>query len=148
MRAIQMERIADCLPDLRPLLQAHWREVAHYQDIPLNPDFDFYRTSPNLRCVTVRDDGELTGYAIFGVGRNKHYMDSLQSVQDVFFVHPQHRGFAGKRLIRASDAMLRAEGVQVSYHHVKEAHPVLGALLRSEGYEPVETIWAKRLDKE
>jgi hypothetical protein len=147
MRTIRQEPFAQFMDELKPLLDVHWREVAHYEDIPLNPDYGFYCSSPALRCMTVRDDGELTGYAIYGVGRNKHYMDSVQSVQDVLFVHPKHRGFAGKRLIRASDAMLKAEGVQVSYHHVKKAHPVLGRLLVSEGYEVVEEIYAKRLDK-
>jgi GNAT superfamily N-acetyltransferase len=148
MTTVQRENIVDALPELQPLLQLHWREIAHYQDILLNPDYDFYRNSPVLRCFTTRDDGRLTGYVIFGVSRNRHYMDSVQAVQDILFVHPADRGGVGRRLIRASEAELKAEGVQVVYHHQKIAHPALGELLRTEGYEPIEVVWAKRLDKE
>lgn len=149
MTTVQREAIADCLPELQPLLQMHWREIAHFQDIPLDPDYEFYRTTPVTRCFNARrDDGRLIGYVIFFVARNKHYMGSVQATQDILFVDPQERGGVGRQLLRESEAQLKAEGVQVVYHHQKLSHPVLGDLLRSEGYEPVEVIWAKRLDKE
>lgn len=146
---VQREAPADVLEEIKPLLQAHWREIAHYQDIPLQPDYDWYLTCPALRCFTSRNQGgRITGYVVFGVAANKHYMTSVQAVQDILFVDPRDRGGVGRQLIRSSDAALKAEGVQVVYHHQKLAHPALGELLRGEGYEPVEVIWAKRLDKE
>jgi predicted N-acetyltransferase YhbS len=148
MITVQREPFATMMEELKPLSQRHWREVAHYDDIALNPDYDFYCKSPVLRCVSVRNEGALVGYAIFGVGRNKHYMDSVQAVQDVLFVDPSDRGGVGRMLVRECDRQLKEEGVQVVYHHQKLAHQALGHLLRSEGYEPVEVIWAKRLDKE
>jgi hypothetical protein len=93
-------------------------------------------------------DGQLVGDAVFGVGRNKHFMGSLQAVQDIVFVHPQARGGIGRQLLAHCDKALGKEGVQVVYQHQKLAHPALGEVLRSLGYEPVEVIWAKRLDKE
>lgn len=148
MSTVQRELISDVLDAAKPLLEAHWREIAHYQDIPLDPDWDFYRTSPVLRCFTVRAAGQMAGYAVYGVGRNKHYMGSLQAVQDLIYVNPADRGGTGRQLLRTSEQELKAEGVQVVYQHQKLAHPALGELLRSEGYEAVEVIWAKRLDKE
>lgn len=145
---VQRELIADILEEAKPLLELHWREIAHYQDIPLDPDWEFYRSSPFLRCYTVRSHRQLVGYAVFGVGRNKHYMGSLQAVQDIVYVHPVHRGVAGFRLLRFCDAQLKAEGVQVVYHHVKPAHPVLGLLLDRMGYQDADIVKAKRLDKE
>lgn len=148
MITIQREAIADILPELKPLLTEHWREIAAYQDIELAPNYEFYSTCTALRCFTAREEGTLIGYAIFGVARNKHYMDSLQAVQDILFVHPDHRGSAGARLVKFADAQLRQEEVQVVYHHVKMQHPMLGLLLNRMGYETVEVIMAKRLDKE
>lgn len=145
---VQRQVIADILEEAKPLLATHWREIAQYQDIPLNPDWEFYRTSSALRCFTVRAAGQLAGYAVFGVGQNKHYMSSLQAVQDLIYVNPADRGGIGRQLVRTSEQELKAEGVQVVYQHQKLAHPALGELLRSEGYEAIEVIWAKRLDKE
>jgi len=88
----------------------------------------------------------LIGYATFFVSSNPHYMTSLQAVEDVLFVAPEHRGGrAGIGLIRFSEAELKKDGAEVVYHHTKIAHPMLGKVLAKEGYEPIETIFAKRL---
>lgn len=149
MITVQREQIADIRAELEPLLVAHWREIAHYQDILLEPDWAFYCSSPFLRCFTVRMEGVLVGYLITGVAKNKHYMSSLQAMQDILFVHPDHRGSdLGRTLLRYHLQQMTQEKVQVDYQHVKRSHPALGLLLESAGYEPVEIIYAKRLDKE
>lgn len=140
------ESISDVWTEVQALLNEHWREIAHYQDIPLQPDEQLYLTSPALRCFTAREDS-LVGYACFIVCPNKHYMGSLQAMQDVLFISPSHRkGLTGYRFIRWCDEQLKAEGVQVVYHHTKAAHD-FGALLKRQGYEEVDRIYAKRLDK-
>ena len=140
------ESIADVWGEVQALLNEHWREIAHYQDIPLQPDEVFYLGNPALRCFTAREDC-LVGYACFVVAPNKHYMGSLQAMQDVLFISPGHRkGLTGYRFIRWCDEQLKAEGVQVVYHHTKTAHD-FGALLTRQGYEEVDRIYAKRLDK-
>ena len=146
---IQQEAIADIWWEAKPLLEAHWREIAHYQDIPLQPDWEFYRTSPFLRCFTVRADGVLVGYDVLGVARNKHYLGSLQAVQDVIFLLPEHRNRnVGASLVAFGDQALKAEGVQVVYRTVKKAHAALGVLLAHAGYDEVDIVKAKRLDRE
>lgn len=145
----QAERIGHLWPELEPLLEAHWREVAHYQDIGLEPDKDAYAEHEQagaLRCFTARDAGRLVGYAFFFVRPNMHYRGSLQAWQDVLFLHPDYRGRAGVTLIRVAETRLRAEGVQVVYHHAKRTNRV-GELLGRLGYELVDEIYAKRLDK-
>lgn len=147
MIAYARESVADVAAEIQPLLEAHWREIAHYQDIALKPDWDFYRQAKTVRVYTARADGTLIGYGVFFVSHNKHYMGSLQAVQDILFVAPEYRGrTVGPRLIRFCEDMLREEGAQCVYHHVKVAHD-FGPLLRAMGYEEVDTIWAKRLDK-
>lgn len=150
----QREGFAAVIDEADALLFLHWKEVAHYPDIPLAVDRPVYEAMDAagiLRIYTARDEsGKLIGYAAFIVGPNSHYSTSgNQAKQDVLFVAPDarlHR--VGLQLVKFCDAQLQAEGIQVVMHHVKLAHPALGRLLVHEGYEPVETIFAKRLDIE
>lgn len=133
------------------LLREHYLEIAHYKDIELDPDFEAYEAAERAGCVrvyTCRDiAGELVGYAVFFVRPNMHYRGSLQAVQDVLYVARAHRyGMAGVHLIKYAEQSLRAEGVQVVYHHVKRTNKV-GQLLERLGYQAVDMIYAKRLDR-
>jgi hypothetical protein len=143
------EALTDALlAEFTPLLQQHWREIAHYPDIPLNPDYETYRAAESagiLRVYTVRDGSACVGYALFFVRNNPHYTGSLQAVQDVLYLHPSQRGGNGYRFIAWCDIQLQREGVQAVYHHSKAAHN-FGALLNRQGYELVDLIYAKRLD--
>lgn len=147
MIAFAREPVASVVEEIKPLLALHYHEIAHFQDIPLDPDWEFYLRAPMVRVFTARHGHELVGYGVFFVAPNKHYRSSLQAVQDILFVHPEHRGMTGFRLLRYCDRQLRAEGVQVVYHHVKLAHD-FGGLLKAMKYEPTDMLWAKRLDKE
>jgi GNAT superfamily N-acetyltransferase len=151
---IQRESLAEVRSSgaiVEELLVRHWQEISHFQDIPVEVNWPFYEQAEaldKLRTFTVRVEGELAGYAVYMVNRNPHYMSSLQSVQDVLYLAPEFRGGTrGYRLIKAADEALADEGVQCVYQHQKIAHPALGRLLQKLGYEPVEIIWVKRLDK-
>lgn len=132
-----------------PLLYKHYREIAHYQDIPLDIDVESYLTAydhGSVKLYTSRDtNGELIGYACYFVRKNIHYSDSLQAVQDVIYLDPTRRGTGGRFLLWC-DSKLRELGVQVVYHHVKLAFD-FGPMLERFGYEHIENIWARRLDK-
>lgn len=153
MRNVDLARetIAQSYEEAIPLLKKHYAEIAQHQDIALDVDIDMYRRVEDadmLRIYTARKDGKIVGYATFLISKNAHYRGSLQAKQDVFYVDPSHRGiFIGPKLIAYADAMLTVDGVQVVYHHQKLAHPTLGVLLAREGYEHVENIWGKRLDR-
>lgn len=146
----QRERLSDIRSEIAPLLEAHWHEIAHYDDIPLDPDWDAYDQSEDLglvRCFTVRHDGLLAGYAVFVVRTNPHYRMSKQANQDVLFLIPEmRRSSTGARLIAWCDDQLRSEGCQVVIQHIKAKHN-FGPLLERQGYELVDLIYAKRLDK-
>lgn len=141
-----LETAAEVMDEIKPLLQKHWEEIAHYKDIPLDPDYDQYfkiESVDALRIFTARDnDGVLVGYAIFFLRKNIHYKSSLQAVQDVLFIDPLRRGF-GARFILWCDQQLKLMGVEVVYHHVKEAHN-FGPMLERFGYEKVDLIYARR----
>jgi hypothetical protein len=149
------ETVAGLWKEIQPLLVDHALEIAHFDDIPLSPDKDLYFMMEQkglARVFTVRRaDGEhprgarLIGYAIFFVRHAMHYQTSLQAQEDIIFIAKEERGFGG-RFIAWCDEQLRAEGVQVVYHHVKAAHN-WGKVLERQGYELVDLIFAKRLDK-
>lgn len=156
---IAEELLSGLWVEMRPLLEAHWAEISRYKDIELEPDEEAYAAAEEaglLRTYTARlpvrpdagvDRGRLVGYVIFFLRPNMHYRRSLQAAQDVLYLHPDYRrGMAGVTLIRVAETRLRAEGVQVIYHHVKRTNRV-GELLERLGYEHVENVYAKRLDK-
>lgn len=144
-----------------PLLHGHWKEVAHFPDIELSPDFALYAANEAagvLRCFTAREEvrydhpeietlsgWRLVGYALYFVRANPHYRQSVQAVQDVIYLAPSVRGGTGYKFIAWCDEQLAAEGVQAVYQHVKQAHN-FGKLLERQGYDLVDLIYAKRLD--
>lgn len=140
----------ELISELMPLLAQHWTEVAHFNDIPLNPDLSYYLASQSagfIRCYTLRAGGSLRGYAVFFLRRNPHYITSLQASQDILYIDPSLRGRIPLAFIDYCDNQLQLEGVQAVYHHVKAAHN-FGLILQRKGYELVDLIYTKRLDKE
>ena len=150
--SMQPETMETFWDDGLPLFEKHWREIAHYQDILLEPDADGYRrveAAGMLRIYTVRKvpSWELIGYELVFVRPNMHYRSSLMASQDVLFLAPEHRkGRLGMKLIDYADSMLRREGVQVVAQHVKAAHN-FGPLLERLGYELQDLIYTRRLDR-
>lgn len=143
--------VTDALIDeAMPLLEAHWREIAHYADIPLQVDRDYYIACAKagvLRAYLFREDGALRGYAVYFVRHHIHYAGSMTAIQDVLYLTPALRGaMRGAQFIEWCDAQLRREGVQVVTQHMKLAHE-FSATLNQLGYEAVETLWQRRLDR-
>jgi len=159
-----------------PLLREHWREVAAFPDIPLEPDRERYavlEANGALACFTAREahDGmwtmhhsdktgehsttplspPLVGYALYVVAPNLHYSSSLQAVQDVIYLDPSMRGTGvGYRFIKYCDEQLTTMGVQVVMQHLKaklDAKMGFSRLLERQGYELTDLVYAKRLDK-
>ncbi len=140
--------------ELMPLLRAHAHEVAHYPDLPLDPDMETYakiEATNGLRVYTARHEGALVGYLAFFVHRSLHYSGSVFAHSDVLYVDPAHRGTrTGVALIRYAHEQLKAEGVTVCFQHVKHTGALnIGPMLqRFFGYEHVDDLLAIRLDRE
>jgi L-amino acid N-acyltransferase YncA len=148
--AFERERMDDVFAEIQPLLKLHFAEIAHYADIPLDPDYRRYRRMEEagaLRVFTVRVLGALKGYAIFCVAPSLHYQGSLQAVQDILYLDPEEReGRLGLKLIQYADGELKAEGVQVVVQHIKAAHD-FSPILKRLGYELQDYLYTKRLDR-
>lgn len=149
MAEFRRERSHDLWGEISPLLEEHWKEIATFNDIPLDPDVERYNAiedAGGLRCYTVRVKGRLVGYAVFAITGGLHYKSSKMAWQDVLFVLPEYRvGRIGAGLILYTESELAKEGVLAIYHHEKLAAPQLGLILRRIGYQTVENIWVKRL---
>jgi L-amino acid N-acyltransferase YncA len=146
----EQEQLSDGLiEEMMPLINAHWEEIAHDKDIPLDPDWYKYgqlQTLGSLKVFTARDDdGQILGYSFFFVSPNLHYKSSLQAVQDVIYIDKERRGF-GRKFIDWCDSELRQMGVQKVYHHVKAKHN-FGPMLETLDYHLVDLIYARRLDE-
>lgn len=144
------ESLQDNIIEAESLLKEHWGEIAHYKDIPLDPNYDEYINLENagiVRCFVARSgrDNSMVGYGVYFVRHNLHYRNSLQAVQDIIFIKKEHRGKGGAFLFWC-DEQLKNEGVQAVYHHVKTEHN-FGPVLERMSYELVDLIYARRLDK-
>ena len=150
MTTYQEEKISELWDEIMPLLEQHFWEISANHDIPLNPNVQAYNqmeANGNFKIYTARDNGELVGYAAYFLAPNMHYMDSFQAQQDVLFLKADRRkGMTGIRLIKYADKMLAEHGCQMVCHHVKVKND-FGLILKRLGYNLVETIWSKRLDK-
>jgi GNAT superfamily N-acetyltransferase len=152
----RVERYADVIAEIRPLLERHYEEIAAYKQFPLQPDWATYIAldrQGKLLIVTARQKdmrdplGTLIGYAIFLVVHHLHYTTQKLAVNDLLFLDkPYRRGSTGIKLITAAEAALAERGVDKVQWHVKPAHD-WGKLLERRGYVPDETIWAKILEK-
>lgn len=151
MLTFQRETLDQAKADGEPLLRRHWVEIAHYLDITYDPRwsvYEAYEQAGGLRIYTARLDGQLVGYCVFTVNFNIHYAGSLEANEDVLFLAPEHRkGRLGLKLIQFTDAQLKAEGVQLVKRHIKFAHDHF-PLLERMGYEKIDMIVGRRLDKD
>jgi hypothetical protein len=136
-------------PQAQNLLQAHYQEIAPFQDLlELKPDLENYRAmqkAGRLVCVTARQDGVLIGYFAFFVHRHLHYIDTIVANEDVKFIHPAHRGTAGIRMIKFAEIVARERGAKIFIQRSK-AKSEHGALYEKLGYAVLDEVYAKRLD--
>jgi GNAT superfamily N-acetyltransferase len=151
MLTIQIEKLADVKDECGDLIEAHWREIAVWQDIPLDPEWSAYENLEKigmLAIYTVRtEEGKLVGYAVFIMRRHLHYKGHSWAANDIVFVHPDYRdGRIGRNLVRFWEQDLKARGIHVVHVNVKVAHPALDLVLRFEKYKTVETGLEKRLN--
>lgn len=134
--------------EMQPLTEAHWREIANYQDvIALRPDREFYLrqcAEGGVLAITCRCDGALVGYSIFFLRTLAHYGQVKQAVNDVIFLDPEHRGPMGLKLIDDSERLCAAIGMDKIVWHVKPTKD-WSAILKRRGYICEDMILGKVL---
>lgn len=147
----QAEPFDRAYADAVELLQLHYAEIAPYQDLfKINCNVAFYRQLEKngaLHVVTARHDDRLVGYFIFIAARHPHYTDVMVANEDMKFLHPDYRGGTGFKMISFAEAHARALGCKVIFQRSK-AKSGHGPMYRRMGYELMDEIYAKRLDRE
>jgi hypothetical protein len=143
-----LRKLREFFNEADPLFIEHKNEIAEFQDIDLNYDYETYEEiarKKNLKLFTARKEsnGDLIGYALFFINYNIHYSKSLQAFQDVIFIKKSERGF-GSSFIKFIDECLLKDGVEVVYHHVKAKHD-FSSILKRQGYHLVDYVYGKRL---
>lgn len=143
------EQFADIIGELPDLFVMHWQEIAlDHSVIPLAPDWQKYinlERSNQLHIVAARDNGVLVGYFFTIVLTHLHYCTTVMAWSDIMFLRPEYRrGFAGIRLVKEAEKMVRALGAKRLYIMCKVYHDIEGLLARL-GYRWVEKIFTKLL---
>jgi hypothetical protein len=95
MITVCVERLSECLEELKPLFEPHWQELALNQDkVPLDPQYEIYLARENLGevlCVVARDAGTVVAYFVGFVCPGLHYRTCLTLTMDIFWIAPAYR---------------------------------------------------------
>jgi GNAT superfamily N-acetyltransferase len=147
---IRVERYADVIGEIRPLLEQHYQEIASFKEaIPLDPDYDRYQDlelAGALVIIAARREGRLVGYSIFFLAPHPHYKSTIFAGNDIVFLRPEERsGGLGVRLIRESERIVRELGAKQISWHIKPVND-FSPLLERLGYARHEIIMAKLLE--
>jgi hypothetical protein len=148
----QVEPLVGILEELKPILQAHWEEIALYKDkIPLDPDYDKYlelNESGAIRVVTARDGEKLIGYFISTIQPHLHYQQDIYAINDILYLDETYRGSdTALGLFMFAEEDLKALGVSVMIISMKVAKP-FDALCEALGHTCVERTYSKYIKAE
>ena len=149
MITFQRESLCQVVDEIDTLLKLHYQELTLNKDkIKLNPRWNEYAMLESLGRISVytaRDAGKLVGYSAFFVHHHLHYSDTIVAINDVLFLHPDHRkGTTGVRLIRFCEQDLRLQDVQKIVWHAK-VDTNLERLMPLLGYRVEDVMYGKML---
>lgn len=96
MITAHIERLHDCLEELKPHFVPHYRELALNQDkVPLDPNYGEYlrrEAAGEVLCATLREAGKVVSYFVGFVSPALNYQTCLTLNMAIFWVDPEHRG--------------------------------------------------------
>ena len=147
----KVESFADVIDEIKPLLTAHWLEIARHKDvIALNPDYEKYRLLDEggmLHVVTVRKEDKLVGYFVTFVAPHLHYKDHIMATNDILYVDPDYRGgTTAFKMFKYAEKTLKDRGVEKIIINMKIAHE-FGSLLDHMGYREIEKVYELMLNR-
>lgn len=147
MISIEIEKLDNCLEEMKPFLRKHYEEVFMYKEyIELNPNYESYYTfeeNGSLLTVIVRDSGKLIGYFLSFLFESPHYRDHFFASNDIIYVDPEcrHAG-VGYDMIKFAEERLKEKGVSVMTINMKVAKPFEG-LCKHVGMDKTEYLYTK-----
>jgi hypothetical protein len=155
MISAHIERLHDCLEELKPLFAPHWRELALNQDrVALDPQYELYlqrEAAGEVLCATLRERGALIAYFVGFVAPGMHYRSCLTLTMDIFWVHPEQR--ASDSLSSVEEELLwiqlfecvleeaKRRGVKRTFFGSK-VHQDAGPIFERMGMVPVDVYYS------
>jgi GNAT superfamily N-acetyltransferase len=147
----QLEDPATFIEELKTIIPEHYDELCVTKDFPLMPDYEAFGrlyVADMLRCVTVREDNKLIGYAIFVVQPHLHYKTCKTAFEDMYFLKKEYRkGRLGIRLFQFAEDVLKKDGVNRVIMHTK-IHLDNSRLFEYLGYKLTDKLYTKILSTE
>lgn len=151
-----VEKLVDCLGELKPHFDPHWHELALDQDkVALDPDYAVYlerEARGEVLCVLAREGPIVAAYFVGFIAPALHYRRCLTLIQDIFWVHPDYRatdslGVIEQRMLCAQlfDTVKREglrRGVQRVYYGSK-AHQDASALFEEMGMLKADVYYSQ-----
>lgn len=147
----QAEDPATFIEELKLIIPEHYDELCVTKDFPLMPDYEAFGrlyVAGMLRCMTVREDNQLIGYAIFLVQPHLHYKTCKTAFEDMYFLKKEYRkGRVGIRLFQFAEDVLKKDGVNRVIMHTK-IHLDNSRLFEYLGYRLTDKLYTKILSTE
>lgn len=147
MITFHVESFTASLPEFRPLLPVHWKELALNQEhVPLEPQWEVYferERRGELLFVAAREEGKIVGYYIAFIAPGLHYANCLTCTTDIFFIHPEKRvAMTSLKLFKFVEEELRRRGVKRWFIGSK-VHADASAIFERLKFERVEVYYSK-----
>lgn len=124
----------------------HLFDINKEEAVPIDWELDidvFSYLTGNNKVFMIKDGEDIVGYSIIRIVNHPHY-NRLVGMQDVLYVHPDHRGIAGIKLIKFIESSLRdinVEGIIQSTTSKKD----LSVLYERLGYTEIEKLYFKEI---
>jgi len=139
---IARERLATFLPDARPLIADHCARLGR-GDCDLDEALlAALEADGRYLLWTARAGGRLLGYAAFVLQPDLYRRGATLAWNEALYVADNGGGWLGSRLLRHAVDEIAAMGVETVHVSSPAARPI-DAVLRRQGFAPVETAWAR-----
>jgi L-amino acid N-acyltransferase YncA len=142
-----IEQNARVWDEVMSLVHLNAAETGALSAEDLNPDKARYQQLEDVGALvvfTARADQKLVGYMYAHVFRHLQFSSTTWAVQDVLFVHKEHRGVGAVKFLKFIDESLKSAGVDYVLRQVHKNNDYSRTLERL-GYEFVEKAYMRRL---
>lgn len=139
-------KIKDEMETIKHWALLDYAEVGVYADkIEVDPDWDHYLNLDDLGmllCCGAYDGDTLVGYDISIISTTFHSKTVLFSISDVLWVHPDHRGSTGVRLMKFHEEECKKLGVSVMTMNFTMRNDI-SSMMGRMGWDHIEKTYAK-----
>lgn len=140
MKTYQIEKLSDCIDELKAFSFIHWNETEKHQ-VPFILDMawsEYLLANEKgiLQINTLRIDEKIEGYVLTMISTNPHYQHILAAEYDSFYLSPKYRGYA-RYLFSHTEKTLKDRGIQMIYASTKNI-PRNSEFLQLLGYDAIE----------